>query len=150
MIGGVALVILIGAAAAGKAGDKFGRLRVVTIALWAYGAGYTVLIFTTSRPLIASAIPFVALGGGALMTLAYAILMPLMPEGEHGAITGLYSLSRGIGIILGPILAGVAISLTGDGIFRATGLSGDVDRVRRRRAAQPRVRAPAAGRLETS
>jgi Na+/melibiose symporter-like transporter len=120
LIGGVALVILVGAAAAGKAGDKFGRLRVVTIALWAYSLGYIVLIFTTSRPLIVAAIPFVALGGGAVMTLAYAILMPLMPEGEHGAITGLYSLSRGIGIIAGPILAGIAIAATSGGVFKST------------------------------
>jgi Na+/melibiose symporter-like transporter len=120
IIGGVALIILVGAAAAGKAGDKFGRLRVVTIALWAYSLGYLVLIFTTSRPLIVAAIPFVALGGGAVMTLAYAILMPLMPEGEHGAITGLYSLSRGIGIIAGPILAGVAIAATSGGVFKST------------------------------
>lgn len=120
IIGGVALVILIGAAAAGKAGDKHGRLRVVTIALWAYGAGYTVLIFTNAKPLIAAAIPFVAFGGGAVMTLAYAILMPLMPEGEHGAVTGLYSMSRGVGIIAGPIIAGIAISLTSSGVFSAT------------------------------
>jgi hypothetical protein len=74
----------VGAAAAGKARDKYGRLRVATIALWGYGAGYTVLIFTSAKPLIAAAIPFVAFGGGALMTLAYAILMPLMPEGGRG------------------------------------------------------------------
>jgi MFS family permease len=33
-----------------------------------------------------------------------------MPENQHGILTGLYSLSRGIGIMLGPLLAGVAIS----------------------------------------
>src|SRR5947199_95274 len=82
--GGVALVILLGAGLAGKAGDKFGQLRVVTVALWAYGFGYLVMIFTTSRPVIVAAIPLIALGGGAIMTLAYAILMPLMPEDEHG------------------------------------------------------------------
>jgi MFS family permease len=120
LIGAVALVILGGAAAAGKLGDKFGRVRVVTYALWAYGLGYLVLIFTTSRPLIVAAIPFVALGGGAVMTLAYAILMPLMPDDEHGTLTGFYSLSRGIGIIAGPILAGVAISLTGSSVFPGT------------------------------
>jgi MFS family permease len=120
LIGAVALVILAGAAAAGKLGDKFGRVRVVTYALWAYGFGYLVLVFTTSRPLIVAAVPFVALGGGAVMTLAYAILMPLMPDDEHGTLTGFYSLSRGVGIIAGPILAGVAISLAGPGLFPGT------------------------------
>ncbi len=120
LIGGVALVILIGAGAAGKAGDKWGRIRVVKLALWGYGLGFVVLVFTTSRPLLAAALPFIAIGGGAVMTMAYAILMPLMPEEEHGALTGFYSLSRGVGITLGPILAGILISLTGSGPFKGT------------------------------
>jgi MFS family permease len=35
--------------------------------------------------------------------------MPLMPPGEHGALTGIYSVSRGIGTMLGPLVAGLAI-----------------------------------------
>jgi MFS family permease len=62
----------------------------------------------------------IALGGGTLMTLAYAVLMPLMPEGEHGALTGFYSLSRGVGITLGPLMAGVLIWLTRAGPFGGT------------------------------
>lgn len=119
-IGGVAFVILVGAGAAGKAGDRFGRIRVVRVALWAYGLGYLALVFTTSRPVLVAAIPFVAVGGGTVMTMSYALLMPLMPEDEHGALTGFYSLSRGIGIVAGPILAGVAIALTRSGVFAGT------------------------------
>src|SRR5689334_18682946 len=120
MIGAVALVILIGAGATGKAGDKWGRIRVVRLALWGYGLGFVVLIFTTSRPLLVAALPFIAIGGGAVMTMAYAILMPLMPEDEHGALTGFYSLSRGVGITLGPVLAGVLIAVTGSSLFKGT------------------------------
>lgn len=120
MIGGVALVILIGAGATGKAGDKWGRIRVVKLALWGYGLGFVVLIFTTSRPLLAVAMPFIAFGGGAVMTMAYAILMPLMPKDEHGALTGFYSLSRGVGITVGPVLAGGLISVTSSGPFSGT------------------------------
>jgi MFS family permease len=120
LVGGVALVILVGAGGSGKLGDRFGRMRVLQYGLVVYGCGYLVLVFTTSRPLIAAAIPFVAIGGGTVMTLAYAVLMPLMPEDEHGALTGFYSLSRGIGIVTGPILAGVVISLTQHGVFAST------------------------------
>jgi MFS family permease len=120
LVGGVALLILVGAGAAGKAGDRFGRLRVTKYALLAYGIGYLVPIFTTTRPVIAAAVPFIALGGGSVMTLAYALLIPLMPEEEHGALTGFYSLSRGLGIFSGPIIAGVLISVTGSGPFGAT------------------------------
>lgn len=120
IVGGVALVILAGAAVIGKAGDRFGRIRVAWVALIAYGVGFIVPGVTTSRGLIAASIPFIAFGGAAVMTLAYAILMPLMPEDEHGLLTGFYSVSRGLGIIVGPILAGIAISLTSGGPFKAT------------------------------
>jgi MFS family permease len=120
IIGAVAVIILVGVAIAGKAGDRFGRVRVARIAVLAYGVGYAVPIFTTSRPLIVAAVPFIALGGGAVMTLAYAILMPLMPEHEHGLLTGVYSVSRGVGIVAGPILVGAVISLTSSGPFGAT------------------------------
>lgn len=43
------------------------------------------------------------------MSLPYAVLMPLMPARDHGAMSGLFSLSRGMGIMLGPLLAGAAI-----------------------------------------
>jgi MFS family permease len=46
--------------------------------------------------------------------------MPLMPKDEHGALTGFYSISRGVGIVLGPILAGALIWLTKEGVFKAT------------------------------
>ena len=49
------------------------------------------------------------------------VLMPMMPRGAHGAVTGLYSLSRGVGTSLGPLLAGVAIQAAG-GDYRWTWL----------------------------
>jgi MFS family permease len=49
-----------------------------------------------------------------------ALLMPLMPADERGALTGFYSVSRGIGITIGPVLAGGLISLTAGGVFEAT------------------------------
>ena len=122
IIGGVALLILVGAAASGKLGDRYGHIRVVRIAVIFYGLGYLVPAFTTSRAAIGAAMPFIALGGGTLMTLAYALLMPLMPEGEHGALTGYYSMSRGVGIVLGPVIAGVLIEVTHRNVslFQAT------------------------------
>jgi MFS family permease len=120
IIGGFAVVILGGAALSGKLGDRFGRLRVVTVALWVYGLGFVVPAATTGRVAIGVASVPIALGGGTLMTLAYAVLMPLMPEGEHGALTGFYSLSRGVGITLGPLMAGVLIWLTRAGPFGGT------------------------------
>jgi MFS family permease len=120
IIGAVAIVILIGAAFSGRLGDRHGRLRVAMVAAWIYGAGFVIPAATTSRALIGAATIPIALGGGTLMTLAYAILMPLMPEHEHGALTGFYSLSRGVGITIGPLIAGVLIYVTRHSPFGGT------------------------------
>ncbi|MFL5883769.1 MAG: MFS transporter, partial [Thermoleophilaceae bacterium] len=94
----VAVMILIAAPISGKLGDRFGKTRVVSVALWVYGIGLLVPFFTQTAWLVAPVLPFVAFGGGMILTLPYAILMPLMPEEEHGLLTGFYSFTRGIGI----------------------------------------------------
>jgi MFS family permease len=109
-IGAAAIVILGGAASAGKLGDRFGRGRVMRVALWVYGIGLLVP-FLTQSPIAIAAVPLVAAGGGVIMALPYALLMPLMPETAHGALTGYYSLSRGVGTMIGPILAGIAVQV---------------------------------------
>jgi MFS family permease len=120
LVGGTGLIILGGAVAAGKLGDRLGRFLVIRRALWMYGLGLAVPIFVTFKPLVAAVVPLIALGGGAIMSLSYALLMPLMPGDERGALTGFYSVSRGIGITLGPVLAGILISLGQSGIFSGT------------------------------
>jgi len=111
IVGGGAIVILASSPVSGKLADRFGRVRVMHAALWVYGIGLLVPFVTQSTPLLIAAVPLVAFGGGVIMTLPYALLIPLMPEGRHGALSGLYSLSRGIGTALGPALAGVAIAV---------------------------------------
>lgn len=119
IIGAVALVILVAAAVSGKLADRYGRLRIVRIAIWAYGVGLLVPLVTTTPLLIAPAIPLIAFGGGVTMALPYALLMPMMPDEQHGSMTGLYSVSRGVGIMLGPLLGGVAVQL-GGGLLSGT------------------------------
>jgi MFS family permease len=99
-IGATAVLILGAAASAGKLADRFGAWHVMRIALWVYGLGLIVPLVTQSA---------VTVGAAVIMALPYALLMPLMPETAHGALTGYYSLSRGIGTMLGPILGGLAI-----------------------------------------
>jgi MFS family permease len=75
---------------------------------------------TATAPLLV-AVPLIAFGGGVTMSLPYALLIPMMPVGAHGSVTGLYSLSRGPGISLGPLLGGVAIEAAG-GDYRSVWL----------------------------
>jgi Na+/melibiose symporter-like transporter len=120
-IGVAASVVLVGALVSGKLGDSLGRARVMRGALVVYGLGLMIPFVTTVPWVVALAAPLVAFGGGVTMSLPYALLMPMMPRGAHGAVTGLYSLSRGVGTSLGPLLAGVAIQAAG-GDYRWTWL----------------------------
>jgi MFS family permease len=120
IIGGVALVVLVAALASGRLADRYGHFAVLRAGLPIYGAGFLVPLLFTSPALVALAIPFIAVGGGIIMALPYAVLMPLMPEADHGALTGYFSLSRGLGTWLGPMLGGIAVA-TCAGLFSQTG-----------------------------
>ena len=111
IIGAVALVILVAAALSGKLADRYGRVRILPVALWVYGIGLIIPLLSTTPLLIVPSIPLIAFGGGVTMTLPYALLMPMMPPEQYGSVTGLYSISRGVGILLGPLLAGIAVQL---------------------------------------
>ncbi|HKN94303.1 MAG TPA: MFS transporter [Thermoleophilaceae bacterium] len=110
IVGAVALVVLAAAPVSGKMADRMGSTAVMRLALPVYGAGLLVPLFIRTPWALVPILPVIAFGGGVIMTLPYAMLIPLMPKGEHGALTGFYSLSRGIGVMLGPLLAGVAVS----------------------------------------
>jgi Na+/melibiose symporter-like transporter len=118
-IGAVAVVVLIGAALSGPLGDRMGNTRLLSLTLPFYGLGLLVPLLGTEVWLLVPACVLVGLGGGVVMSLPYAVLIPLMPQSDHGSVTGLYSASRGVGIALGPLLAGVAVSAL-SGVFSGT------------------------------
>jgi MFS family permease len=109
-----AAIVLVGALVSGPLGDKHGRVRVMRYSLVLYGVGLLVPFLTTATLPLLLCVPLVAFGGGVTMSLPYALLMPMMPPGQHGAVTGLYSLSRGLGTSLGPLLAGIAVQAAGE------------------------------------
>lgn len=119
IVGGVALLVLPAAVISGKLADRYGRLRAMAWVLPFYGIGMLVPAFTQSIAVLIPVMLIAGFGGGLVMTLPYALLQPLMPAGRHGVLTGFYSLSRGIGTALGPLLAGVAIQVLG-GPFAST------------------------------
>jgi len=114
ILGAVAGGYIVAALVAGPIGDRFGLARVITFASAVYGAGllagglgaewhawYLALIFV------------VAIAGGAVMTLAWGLLFKLMPAGERGAISGLATTTKGIGLVIGPLAAGAVIDILG-------------------------------------
>jgi len=45
------------------------------------------------------------------MTLAWGLLFKLMPDEERGAVSGLATWTKGVGLLIGPLAAGGAIDL---------------------------------------
>jgi MFS family permease len=95
----------------GRLADRFGTVHVMRVSLLVYGAGLLVPFVVNNKIVVGAVTPLVGFGGGVVMTLPYALLIPLMRDDDHGLTTGLYSVSRGVGTALGPLLAGIAISI---------------------------------------
>lgn len=110
-LGATAVFVLAGAAVAGKLADRFGRARVMQFAALGFGAPMVVPFLSQQAALIVPVLPVVAACGGMVMALPYALLIPMMPASQHGLLSGFYSLSRGLGLMAGPLLAGVAIEV---------------------------------------
>ena len=53
----------------------------------------------------------VAIFAGLVMTLAWGLLFKLMPPDQHGAIAGLATTTKGLGLIFGTLLAGILIDV---------------------------------------
>ena len=114
VLAAVAAGYVIAALVAGAVGDRFGLARTITVASLVYGAGFLAggLAEDWHHWLLAP-IFFVAIVGGIVMTLAWGLLFTLMPEEHRGAVSGLATTTKGIGLIVGPLAAGAAIDLVG-------------------------------------
>jgi MFS family permease len=112
ILGAVATGYVIAALIAGRLGDRFGIARVIFLASFVYGGGYIVAGLATSwhNWYFALIVP-VAVSGGMVMTLAWGLLFKLMPEQHRGAVSGLATTTKGLGLLLGAPVAGAAIDL---------------------------------------
>jgi MFS family permease len=105
----VAAAYIAGAPLASRLADRHGLARVLTIASVVYGAGLVVGVLPhTLLPLLVG-LPVVALAGAIVMTLPQALAFTLAPAGTEGAVAGLQDFSRGVGVVVGPIVVGVAV-----------------------------------------
>jgi MFS family permease len=109
VIGAAGVCVLVGAAVAGRLAERFGTRRVVRWTALAYGAPMIVPLLFDDPPLLVLMIPVISASAGIMMALPYAMLIPMMPRAGHGLLTGVYSMSRGLGVVVGPLLAGAAV-----------------------------------------
>lgn len=106
----VAGAVIAAALTGGALADRFGYSRLMRPALWVYGILVLVPFFVHSAWALV-AVPLAAFGAGIVMTLPFSVLMGMMPEEGRGAASGLFEFGRGVGVLLGPIAAGVAITV---------------------------------------
>jgi MFS family permease len=112
VLGAVAVGYVIAAVFAGRLGDRFGLARVIFVASWFYGVGFLVAGLAQQWhdwyfPLIIG----VSVAGGTVMTLAWGLLYKIVPAEHRGAISGLATTTKGIGLLVGAPVAGLAIDL---------------------------------------
>jgi MFS family permease len=112
ILAAVATGYVIAALVAGRLGDRFGIARVIFWASFVYGGGYLVAgLATTWHDWYFGLIVPVAIAGGTVMTLAWGLLFKLMPGQHRGAVSGLATTTKGLGLLLGAPVAGAAIDL---------------------------------------
>jgi MFS family permease len=112
ILAAVAVGYVIAAVFAGRLGDRFGIARVIFFASFIYGTGFLVggLAEQWHVWYFGLIIP-VSVAGGTVMTLAWGLLYKIVPAEHRGAVSGLATTTKGIGLLIGAPVAGIAIDL---------------------------------------
>jgi MFS family permease len=106
----VAVAYIVGAPIASRLADRFGIVPVMQWSAAFYGVALCFgVIPTTVSPMLID-LPLGALAGAILMTLPQALAFTLAPGASQGAAAGLVDFSRGVGVVLGPVLVGAAVA----------------------------------------
>ena len=112
VLGAVAVGYVIAAIFAGRLGDRFGLARVIFFASFIYGGGCLVAGFAQQwHDWYFGLIIGVSIAGGTVMTLAWGLLYKIVPVEHRGAVSGLATTTKGIGLLVGAPVAGLAIDL---------------------------------------
>ncbi len=113
VLGAVAVGYVIAAIFAGRLGDRFGLARVIFFASFVYGGGFLAAGFAEQwHDWYFGLIISVSIAGGTVMTLAWGLLYKIVPVEHRGAASGLATTTKGIGLLIGAPLAGLAIDLS--------------------------------------
>jgi Na+/melibiose symporter-like transporter len=102
---------LVAAVAAAPLAERFGEARVLLCAAALFGAGLLLPTFSQALSFVLPSIPVFAFGAGLVMTVGYAAVLRTLPADRRGAAAGLLGFGRGVGLVLGPALAGAAVQV---------------------------------------
>ncbi|HTW21537.1 MAG TPA: MFS transporter [Mycobacteriales bacterium] len=106
----VAVAYVVGAPIASRLADRFGMVPVMMGSAAVYGTTLCLAVLPTTATPLTILLPIGALAGAMLMTLPQALAFTLAPEAGQGAAAGLVDFSRGVGVVLGPVLVGAAVA----------------------------------------
>ena len=103
---GYTLALAVAMLPAGLLGDRFGRKRVMLIALAAFGLGSVACAFSTTPTQLIAARVELGLAGAALTVMALSAVTVIFPEAERPRAIGIWSAANFLALPVGPILGG--------------------------------------------
>jgi MFS family permease len=103
---------VVAAVGSGPIADRVGLSRVIFVCSWVYGGALLLGGLASQWHSWYYAVIFpAAIAGGAVTTQAWGLLFTLMSDRHRGAISGLATMTKGFGLLVGPIVAGAAIDI---------------------------------------
>jgi maltose/moltooligosaccharide transporter len=103
---------VVAAALATRFGDMFGLGAVILGASVVYGLGLLGGGFASEwHWWFCVVIALVSVAAGTVMTLAWGLLFKVMPPGDRGAVSALALMTKGAGLLIGPLAVGAAIDI---------------------------------------
>ena len=100
------LAITVSAPLYGHLGDRFGRRRVLLIALALFTCASLACAVAPTFAVLIAARALQGLGGGGLMTLSQALIGEHVPPRERGRFQGYFAAVFAVASTLGPVLGG--------------------------------------------
>jgi DHA2 family multidrug resistance protein-like MFS transporter len=103
---GYALALAAGMLPAGVLGDRFGRKRVMLVALILFGAGSAGCAYTTGAAAFIAARVVLGAAGAAIVVMALSVMTVIFSEEERPRAVGIWAVANFLALPIGPILGG--------------------------------------------